>query len=137
MTPFNKICKMNTECCARVPLLHMCAYRTSEQTSITTYRSQSFRCPSDLRIATLLTNSNPVGAVLRCTHPNAICIPNRTGSSAETLDKANPENPGSDRCGSVQSAILYSSTLFTSNCARVPLLHMCAYRTSEHISRTI
>ncbi len=22
---------------------------------------------------------DPVGAVLRCTHPNAICIPNRTG----------------------------------------------------------
>ena len=47
---------------------------------------------SDLRIATLLTTPNPVGAVLRCTHPNAICIPNCTGSSAETLDKANPEN---------------------------------------------
>ncbi len=78
--------------CARVPLLHMCASRTSEHTSITTYRSQSFRCPSDLRIATLLTTPNAVGAVLRCTHPNAICIPNRTGSSAETLDKANPEN---------------------------------------------
>ena len=70
----------------------MCASRTSEHTSITTYRSQSFRCPSDLRIATLLTNPNPVGAVLRCTHPNAICIPNRTGSSAETLDMDNPEN---------------------------------------------
>ena len=137
MTPFNKICKMNTECCARVPLLHMCASRTSEHASITTYRSQSFRCPSDLRITTLLTTPNAVGAVLRCTHPNAICIPNRTSPSAETLDMANPENPGSDRCSSVQSAILYLSTLFTSNCARVPLLQMCAYRTSEHASRTI
>ena len=27
-----------------------------------------------------------------CTHPNAICISNRTGSSAETLDMDNPEN---------------------------------------------
>ena len=39
-----------------------------------------------------LQTPNAVGAVLRCTHPNAICIPNRTGSSAETLDMANPEN---------------------------------------------
>ena len=70
----------------------MCASRSSEHTSITTYRSQSFRCPSDLRIATLLTTPNAVGAVLWCTHPNAICIPNRTGSSAETLDMDNPEN---------------------------------------------
>ena len=42
----------------------------------------------------------------------------------------------------VRSAILYLSiffifcTLFTSYCARVPLLHMCAYRTSEHTSIT-
>ena len=70
----------------------MCASRTSEHTNITTYRSQSFRCPSDLRIVTLLTNPNAVGAVLWCTHPNAICIPNRTSSSAETLDMDNPEN---------------------------------------------
>ena len=34
----------------------------------------AFRCPSDLRIATLLTNLN------------------RTGSSADTLDMDNPEN---------------------------------------------
>ena len=36
-----------------------------------------------------------VGAVLRCTHPNAICIPNRTGSSNDSvrkmLDTAQPK----------------------------------------------
>ena len=47
-----------------------------------------------------LQTPNAVGAVLRCTHPNAICIPNQcriphaysAGSSAETLDMDNPEN---------------------------------------------
>ena len=91
LSTFFILCTLFTSYCAHVPLLHMCASRTSEHAS-TIYRSQSFRCPSDLRIATLLTTPNPVGAVLRCTHPNAICISNRTGSSAETLDMANPEN---------------------------------------------
>ena len=27
---------------------------------------------------TYIFSPGPVGAVLRCTHPNAICIPNRT-----------------------------------------------------------
>ena len=54
---------------------------------------------------------------MRCTHPNAICIPNRTGSSAETLDMANPENLEilkilvQTDADAVQSAILYLSTL--------------------------
>ena len=78
----------------------------------------SLSCPSDLRIATLLTNPNPVGAVLWCIHPNAICIPNRIGSSAETLDMANPENlvilKILVQTNAVQSVILYASTFFTS-----------------------
>ena len=94
--------------------------------------TDSHSCRSDLRIATLLTNPNPVGAVLWCTHPNAICIPNRTGSSADTLDMANPENlkilvqtvrvPHAD---AVQSAILYLSTLLH--------LILCACATAAHV----
>ena len=137
MTPFNKICKMNTECCARVPLLHMCAYRTCEQTSITTYRSQSFRCPSDLRITTLLTTPNAVGAVLRCTHPNAICIPNRTSSSAETLDMDNPENLAILKILVQTDAVRFRVPF----CIRPPFspqtVRVCHCCTSEHISRTI
>ena len=120
----------------------MCASRTSEHTSITTYRSQPFRCPSDLRIATLLTNPNPVGAVLRCTHPNAICISNRTGSSAETLDMDNPENLEILEILVQTDAVRFGvpfcirPPLFTSYCTRVLPLHMCAYRTSEHTSIT-
>ena len=38
----------------------------------------------NLRKSYALNPSGPVGSVLRCTHPNAICIPNRTGTSAKT-----------------------------------------------------
>ena len=37
----------------------------------------------NLRKSYALNPSGPVGSVLRCTHPNAICIPNRTGDIRE------------------------------------------------------
>ena len=56
----------------------------------TDHSHSAVRAISESRL--YLQPPNAVGAVLWCTHPNAICIPNRTGSSAETLDMANPEN---------------------------------------------
>ena len=70
--------------CARIAHLNTPALQPTDH-SLSTVRAISV---SRLYLQT----PNPVGAVLRCTHPNAICIPNRTRSSAETLDMDNPEN---------------------------------------------
>ena len=90
----------------------------------------------------LLTNPNPVGAVLRCTHPNAICISNRTGSSAETLDMDNPENLVilkilvQTNADAVQSAILYSPhtvrVCHCCTCARPAHLNMPTLQPTDH-----
>ena len=48
------------------------------------YTLQNRTIGVNLRKSYALNPSGPVGSVLRRTRPNAICIPNRTGTSAKT-----------------------------------------------------